>query len=59
MMEQRVIALGLTIGLLTTALGTRQSVAETIPAEPEAAAPILVNPVQPRTVSLLFFPQNL
>ncbi|MDR7994327.1 M23 family metallopeptidase [Thermosynechococcus sp. TG252] len=47
MMEQRVIALGLTIGLLTTALGTRQSVAETIPAEPEAAAPILVNPVQP------------
>ncbi|WJI23724.1 M23 family metallopeptidase [Thermosynechococcus sp. QKsg1] len=47
MIEQRVLALGLTIGLLTTALGTRQSVAETILAEPEAAAPILVNPVQP------------
>ncbi|WP_460192568.1 M23 family metallopeptidase [Thermosynechococcus sp. FA-CM-4201] len=47
MIEQRVIALGLTMGLLTTALGTRQSVAETIPAEPEATAPILVNPVQP------------
>lgn len=47
MIEQRVIALGLTMGLLTTALGTRQSVAETVPSEPEAAAPILVNPVQP------------
>ncbi|WP_298977708.1 M23 family metallopeptidase [uncultured Thermosynechococcus sp.] len=46
MIEQRIIALGLTMGLLATALGTRRSVAETIPAEPEAAAPILVNPVQ-------------
>ncbi|AHB88077.1 peptidase M23B [Thermosynechococcus sp. NK55a] len=47
MIEQRVIALGLTLGLLTATWGTRQSVAETVPVEPEAAAPILVNPVQP------------
>lgn len=58
MIEQRVIALGLTMGLLTTTLGTRQSVAETLPAEPEVAAPILVNPVQPvESEPLVFSPE--
>ncbi|BCX13109.1 MAG: peptidase [Thermosynechococcus sp.] len=47
MIEQRAIALGLAVGLLTTTLGTRQSVAETLPVEPEAAVPPPVNPLQP------------
>lgn len=51
MIEQRVIALGLTMGLLTPT----QSVAETMPVEPEAAAPILVNPVQPLDSEPLVF----
>ncbi|MFN3679093.1 peptidoglycan DD-metalloendopeptidase family protein [Thermosynechococcus sp.] len=55
MIEQRVIALGLTMGLLATALGSRQSVAETIPAEAEAAPPIPVNPVQPVNSDPLVF----
>ncbi|HIK35723.1 MULTISPECIES: M23 family metallopeptidase [unclassified Thermosynechococcus] len=51
MIERRVIALGLTMGLLTPT----QSVAETMPVEPEAAAPILVNPVQPLDSEPLVF----
>lgn len=55
MIEQRVITLGLTLSLLTVSWGTRQSLAETVPVEPEVAAPIPVNPVQPVDSAPLVF----